>query len=147
VKKLEFDHEKGFCTQEQGREIDELLKEKNIEFESHMVWAVINGSGKVGIINRAAYSNDPLIHWSSKDRPAYSSAELGFLLPHKVKSGYRNEDIFLHSAKGGNCYFIGYRPNDKLGFTHSDKHEAQAKADLLIQGLSEDWINDENIGT
>ena len=144
--KLEMPLENQVCTLEQARKFDEL----GLKLESYFVWwrQVVAPNVKDEqwkIVTRQRWKTK---FWTETILPAFSSAEVGMLLPgyipvedsspayltiQKIYGGSGRDSFSFEyiQADGGDCMAIG----------KTMEHEAHAKPDLLLHLFKEKIIN------
>ena len=147
------------CTIEQGKRFEEL----EVKAESYFLWIVY-----VSHAYNAAKTSKPnlsphvdLISFKEIDDydreyidimgiyPAYSAAELGVMLPERIKIRHSKYiKGFEYEYKEWSAFYVYYSDfsNEcERKFLFDSKHEAHAKADLLIHLLEQKLIKPENL--
>ncbi len=146
------------CTLEQAKELREL----GLELDSYFVWITLREKNYSFLDQRGVYSSvTSAISWL--EIPAYTCAELGVLLPHKIKGrfepifrpeeAYDGEFEYIQEGKEYyGCFRWGYhRFTDRY---QDDSHwlagsilacETHAKSEILIECLREGYIKPEDL--
>lgn len=133
--------ENQVCTLEQAK----ILKDEfGLELETYFAWTLPKELSPI-IVKR---ETTLIVHPTPNLIPAPSCAELGVLLPdvYELDSEWEDESLAfrLRSSKMKQDFNVYYFNPYPRAITHSNatnRHEAHAKADLLIHLLKEKIIN------
>lgn len=150
--------ENQVCTLEQAKEFDKL----GVKAASYFVWANSSQTASLALYIKQGWHPMPLRfyhHELTNGRPAclskehyraYSCAELGVLLPDPVEKN--SQTYFYLSRKINRAY--GAKNRFEMGYSEGDwhwlsvrrsKHEAHARADLLINLIEKNLINPKDL--
>jgi len=133
-------------------ELSKRLRELGLKQESYFLWIIADhpneSSGKPCVQHRGGlesnYNKTP-VHdgWTLTSYSAFSVAELGEMLPDKIRYGT------LQCAKENHTYILSYFEQEDFteipskNFICHDGNEANARAQLLITLIENDLITPE----
>ena len=133
--------ENQLCTLEHAKKFDEL----GVKAESYFVWITgVDGQLKpfISVKDHARWKPETLKH----SYPAYSSAELGVLLPtwtgEKQLLIYKDDEEFIMGYKA-----LSKRYTARIPFSpySCKEHEAHAKAEILIELLEKGIVKPQDL--
>lgn len=135
--------EEMVCTLEQSMRLNEL----GIDLSSQFAWCW-NGAMLTSEFEKAFFLNlEGFKEEWPEAYPAFTSSELGIMLPQTIK--YRKTQVADIKISRFNAWTIFYnRRSSGMNVLMSEsKNEAQARADMLIQLLENQFVTSEFINS